>query len=59
MKIFRDGKVIADSHKSEYFLDTGLNPETEYTYKFVSVSPTGNQESKGIEYKVKTDQALI
>lgn len=57
VKIFRDGKVIADSHKSEYFLDTGLNPETEYTYKFVSVSPTGNQESKGIEYKVKTDQA--
>lgn len=57
VKVFRDGKVIADSHKSEYFLDTGLNPETEYTYKFVSVSPTGNQESKGIEYKVKTDQA--
>ncbi|HFK1670347.1 TPA: fibronectin type III domain-containing protein [Bacillus cereus] len=57
VKIFRDGKVIADSHKSEYFLDTGLNAETEYTYKFVSVSPTGNQESKGIEYKVKTDQA--
>lgn len=57
VKIFRDGKVIADSYKSEYFLDTGLNPETEYTYKFVSVSPSGNQESKGIEYKVKTDQA--
>ncbi|WP_226798497.1 fibronectin type III domain-containing protein [Bacillus sp. B2-WWTP-C-10-Post-4] len=57
VKIFRDGKVISDSYKSEYFLDTGLNPETEYTYKFVSVSPSGNQESKGIEYKVKTDQA--
>ncbi|AGG04379.1 hypothetical protein H175_11p22 (plasmid) [Bacillus thuringiensis serovar thuringiensis str. IS5056] len=57
VKVFRDGKVIANDVKTEYFTDKGLSPETEYTYKFVSVSPSGNQESKGIEYKVKTEQA--
>lgn len=57
VKILRDGKVIADSVKTEYFTDSGLSPETEYTYKFVSISSSGNQESKGIEYKVKTEQA--
>ncbi|EOV9529224.1 fibronectin type III domain-containing protein [Bacillus cytotoxicus] len=57
VKVFRDGKVIADDVKTEYFTDKGLSPETEYTYKFVSVSSSGTQESKGIEYKVKTEQA--
>ncbi|MGH0590507.1 fibronectin type III domain-containing protein [Bacillus mycoides] len=57
VKVFRDGKVIADSVKTEFFTDSGLSPETEYTYKFVSVSSSGNQESKGIEHKVKTEQA--
>ncbi len=57
VKVFRDGKVIADAVKTEYFTDKDLQPETEYTYKFVSVSPTGKQESKGIEYKVKTEKA--
>lgn len=53
LRIYRDGKVLASDVKEEKFTDKGLTPETEHTYKFVSVSPDG-LESKGIEKKIKT-----
>lgn len=56
MKIFRDGKLIANNVQVENFKDKDLDSSTEYSYKFVSVSPDGI-ESKGIEKKVKTDEA--
>ncbi|MGH0838093.1 fibronectin type III domain-containing protein [Bacillus cereus] len=53
LRIYRDGQVLASDVKEEKFTDKGLTPETEHTYKFVSVSPDG-LESKGIEKKIKT-----
>ncbi|MED2717434.1 fibronectin type III domain-containing protein, partial [Bacillus thuringiensis] len=53
LKIYRDGELFASNVTGEKFIDKGLTPETEHTYKFVSVSPDG-LESKGIEKKIKT-----
>ncbi|MGG4559572.1 fibronectin type III domain-containing protein [Bacillus toyonensis] len=53
VRIYRDGEVLASDVKEGKFTDKGLTPETEHTYRFVSVSPDG-LESKGIEKKMKT-----
>nr|WP_241661650.1 fibronectin type III domain-containing protein [Bacillus wiedmannii] len=53
LKIYRDGELLASNVTGEKFIDKDLTPETEHTYKFVSVSPDG-LESKGIEKKIKT-----
>lgn len=53
LKIYRDGNLLVSDVTGEKFIDKDLTPETEHTYKFVSVSPDG-LESKGIEKKIKT-----
>ncbi|HFJ9362263.1 TPA: fibronectin type III domain-containing protein [Bacillus cereus] len=55
LRIYRDGKLIADNFKLEQFKDKELSPNTEYKYKFVAVSSDGI-ESKGIEKVIKTDE---
>lgn len=55
MKVFRDGKLIANKVQIEEFSDEKLDSETSYTYRFVTVNDEGI-ESKGYEKNIKTEQ---
>lgn len=38
LKIYRNNELINDNYQLSEFIDTGLEPETEYNYRFVSVN---------------------
>lgn len=40
--IYRDNVQIADNHKEDTFMDSGLIPNKSFTYKFISVDIYGN-----------------
>jgi hypothetical protein len=45
-RIERNGSVIAADYIATSFIDSGLNPETEYTYKVCAVNTTGESWSQ-------------
>lgn len=58
IKIMRDRELIAAEHTTDYFNDTGLEPETTYEYTFISVDESGN-ESAGVSKSVTTAEKFI
>lgn len=58
LKVIRDGEVIASNVTSTTFTDEGLDPETTYQYKFISVDTEGN-ESSGVVQSITTNEEFF
>jgi len=54
LKIYRDGELLESNYKSNQYSNSGLNPNTSYVYKFVSVDLSGNS-STGYISTIKTE----
>lgn len=58
LKVLRNNEVIAENVTTSTFIDSELNPETTYEYRFISVDHKGN-ESSGVIKSVTTDAEFI
>lgn len=54
VKVYRNDVLVQSNLTSEYFKDTGLKQQTEYTYKFVTYNSSGIPSKNGTEIKLKT-----
>lgn len=54
LKVYRDNELITDEYKLNEYTDRNLNPETEYSYRFVSVNKEGITNN-GYEITIKTN----
>lgn len=55
LMVYRNNELVQNNVKTSTFNDSNLKPNTQYTYKFVSVDLTGNK-SNGKEVIIKTKQ---
>lgn len=53
LQIYRDNELIADNYKQNSYIDASTAYDTSYTYKIVTVSPSGSK-SVGVSKTIKT-----
>lgn len=58
LRILRDGEIIVEEYKENYFSDTDLESNKRYEYTFISVDESGN-ESPGVSKVIVTLEKFI
>ncbi|MBN1952329.1 MAG: T9SS type A sorting domain-containing protein [Bacteroidales bacterium] len=52
-RIYRDGELLGNTNQ-EGFADSGLNPDTEYTYAVYALDNSGNQSETAASISIRT-----